>query len=54
MKPIISESAHRRYFPVSAIAMQSRSIVPSIGLACDCDGDCGQGDCDCASDCDWD
>ena len=49
---IIFGFANRQYLSVSAIALQSQSIKPligSAGLACDCDGDCGQGDCDCAS-----
>ncbi|MCX6721075.1 MAG: hypothetical protein NT026_00505 [Candidatus Staskawiczbacteria bacterium] len=49
---IISGFADRQYLPVSAVALASLSIRPSVGLACDCDGDCGQGDCDCSSDCD--
>ena len=52
MKTIIFEMADRQYIPVSLIALRSQSIKPNVGLACDCDGDCGQGDCDCSGDCD--
>jgi len=52
MKTVILNDAKRQYLPVSSVALNSQGIGSSINLACDCDGDCGQGDCDCSSDCD--
>lgn len=45
------EQAQRDYMQVSDFATQfaplSAAYSPLAG--CDCDGDCGQGDCDCSS-----
>ncbi len=45
---------HRSFVPVSETAIASAVIRQAPRLAGDCDGDCGQGDCDCSSDCDDD
>lgn len=50
MPTIISGVANRQYVPVSVIALSSPQLKFNGGMACDCDGDCGQGDCDCGSD----
>ncbi len=52
MKTVILGHAKREYFSVSSVALNSQGIEANMNLACDCDGDCGQGDCDCPSDCD--
>jgi hypothetical protein len=41
----------RLFIPVSKTASNSIVIHQTRGLGGDCDGDCGQGDCDCGSDC---
>lgn len=51
MQTIIDDKVDRQFVPVSAAAIQSPRIQRNTSLACDCDGDCGQGDCDCPSDC---
>ena len=48
---IIHESANRGYFKVSESVMGISKHKSFARIANDCDGDCGQDDCDCASDC---
>jgi|SaaInlStandDraft_6_1057023.scaffolds.fasta_scaffold221284_2 hypothetical protein len=48
MDTIISGLVDREFVPVSQEALQSERLQSNSPMPSDCDGDCGQDDCDCA------
>ncbi len=52
MTAIIENLADRSYVPVSPVALATEPLRPlntGVNGGGDCDGDCGQDDCDCPS-----
>ena len=49
MNTILDGLVDRDFIPVSSMTLQSPRLQSCAPMACDCDGDCGQGDCDCPS-----